>query len=559
MAEVVAYEDSPLGQYLQEIDAAETLVVDDKANGLPKTESDSGYQDVSVFRRLILWTRSTSQTNHLLTELWQETIAILASSGHMAERYTPMKTYWSAGNSHKYLGTDNPAKSVVKQTLPLGIASAFVLWTSRLAKSRLFITRAVPSKLGLAIGTTAVTAILSAHRAWNQFKVRKLANSFIDQLESMVHNCRVLDSTIHSALCFIQEVEFVQRGFRLTQQYKTSVTQRLGYGSLLMAQHLRQTLNTELSQLLQTHLDELPVNSDTNEELAGIANEAKNAMKVYSDEDLTLEVLRSKFALLFALRRAWFEFMVDSISPENIASSPQPSVSAVVPMLMKLIRQLDEAATKSTESIKQAREGQHTANRWAMLANPDDAASIPSQPLARSLENMTQVLDTIKAKLVVCQECIHNATHMEDTDNVARLFTSLKADIDMLGVHYQQSVNVLLNVDSEENVDLDSDAKVYEDVPDMVSENTHIFTYTPTTANDLDAPAMTFESEANTEQSGAHQRERPALSRMERIRIQRQNRVDEEAARQRKHDVFSMLDELKSAIDTRANESQKDA
>ncbi|KAJ2852161.1 hypothetical protein IWW36_000541 [Coemansia brasiliensis] len=131
----------------------------------------------------------------------------------------------------------------------------------------------------------------------------------------------------------------------------------------------------------------------------------------------------------------------------------------------------------------------------------------------------------------------------------------------MLGIHYQQSVNVLLGVGSEEHEDLGANAEAYaiEDGSDTLPENTQIFTYTPINTTDLDAPAMIFESEVNTEQSGPHsQRERPVLSRMERIRIQRQNRADEEAARQRKNDVFSMLDELKSAIDTRANESRRD-
>ncbi|KAJ2498841.1 hypothetical protein GGH96_003988 [Coemansia sp. RSA 1972] len=178
---------------------------------------------------------------------------------------------------------------------------------------------------------------------------------------------------------------------------------------------------------------------------------------------------------------------------------------------------------------------------------------------------MSTVLATIQAKMTVCQECINVAGDTDAASNpdgedtskeAAVLFASLKLDIDMLSAHYQDSV-AMLHGDADDGysgsiLGAVAEISAYEDESDTFLDGVNIYGYTPLGNNDLDAPYMLYEADAETSQTS--KRPQATLDRVDRIRMQKQKRADEETAKQKKNDVFSMINELKVAIDGRSRD-----
>ncbi|KAJ2190217.1 hypothetical protein EV181_001157 [Coemansia sp. RSA 532] len=144
----------------------------------------------------------------------------------------------------------------------------------------------------------------------------------------------------------------------------------------------------------------------------------------------------------------------------------------------------------------------------------------------------------------VCQECINVVDSIDaasepngkDTSKeAAALFASLKLDIDVLSAHYQDCVAMLHDDNTGCSGSVSgavAEISAYEDEPDTPLDGVNIYGYTPLGSSDLDAPYMLYEADAETSQTS----KRP------------------ETAKQKKNDVFSMINELKVAIDSRSKD-----
>ncbi|KAJ2406718.1 hypothetical protein GGF41_006911, partial [Coemansia sp. RSA 2531] len=100
MAEVIAYEDSPLAQYLRDIDASETFVAEDKPETTDSAADKSLKGSLSDDFNLCKWLSrqaarsSDAQDSHkivstIVKEMHARFVSALADSGLVAERYTP--------------------------------------------------------------------------------------------------------------------------------------------------------------------------------------------------------------------------------------------------------------------------------------------------------------------------------------------------------------------------------------------------------------------------------------------------------------------------------------
>ncbi|KAJ1896084.1 hypothetical protein LPJ81_004818 [Coemansia sp. IMI 209127] len=127
---------------------------------------------------------------------------------------------------------------------------------------------------------------------------------------------------------------------------------------------------------------------------------------------------------------------------------------------------------------------------------------------------MANAVDTIGAKLVVCKGTIglsdegyiSASPDAVQFDEVARVFASLKADIDTLAGFYQEAMtNLTLDSDGPDST---SAARLYEgqdyaqhtagdDNTDMsaLSEGARVFVCTPFGASDMDAGDLVFEAD----------------------------------------------------------------
>ncbi|KAJ2823682.1 hypothetical protein IWW50_003671, partial [Coemansia erecta] len=353
---------------------------------------------------------------------------------------------------------------------------------------------------------------------------------YMQAFVGVVRDCRALDSSLNGALRFVQEIDFVARGFRLPHQTMPRFARTSVRGSILVARNMRQAIDSALSQMLQNMVDITPrkVASDISEMDTRLGECEEEA----GGDALALESLRAKFATFFAMRRMWFERLVERLEPLAAAGISRNQILATLDSTAADIRRVSAATLRGLEIIKQARESQNTSSRWASLAHASIDNETNNQPLRRRLAGISEVLATIQAKLVVCQACIDDGDNddgggvaRESTplnadsadwrtaEEAARLFASLKSDIDALNIHYQDSVAMLYSegnygdIGSGLGTAAGAEMATYEDDDLNTSlDGVHIFGYTPLGTNDLDAPEMSFEADPETSQTAGGRR-----------------------------------------------------
>ncbi|KAJ2845621.1 hypothetical protein J3B02_004633, partial [Coemansia erecta] len=91
MSELIVYEDSPLAQYLEEIDAAEGIIVEETTSQSAISNMSMVWSQQSKLKSFIirLFTNNYSSYKLIALSLLETLINILGNSGLLADRYTP--------------------------------------------------------------------------------------------------------------------------------------------------------------------------------------------------------------------------------------------------------------------------------------------------------------------------------------------------------------------------------------------------------------------------------------------------------------------------------------
>ncbi|KAJ2859974.1 hypothetical protein GGI22_002844, partial [Coemansia erecta] len=545
MAELVTYEDSPLAQYLQEIDAAEDTITEKypyearRKSGITElakacdAETDIPWNAKINIAKLLTWILGPSEKaslSRIAATVWEFVANTLALSGHLAERYTPKpaRRYENLAN----LGCWR--KSQTMRTL-IGVSVGGLVFSCILGHP---LAANRPITGALVVGTAAFTIL---HRAKKHCKIEqctRTAEIFIDNMDKLSARSRTLDITIQKAMRFIQEVVFVSKGFRVPQYAGAgAITSRPGRGTLWAAGHLQQTVVDALVLCIQALFDTLdaliasteqraagdlvqPCDSAT---MSGLKSEFALLNGGNADGINPMEQLHSLFELHFAARKLWLEAILSIL--EHVCAAECTDRNTFLSVLKKTsadIEQILAAVIGSADAITKTREAQFTAKSWEALSDNrkrSDAPDTSNQPVVRCLSNMANAVDTIGAKLVVCKGTIGLADegHISASpdampfDEVARVFASLKADIDTLAGLYQEAMT---------NLALDSDrlgstsaARLYEgkdyaqytaddDNTDRsaLSEDARVFVCTPFGASDMNAADLVFEADPSDDQ-----------------------------------------------------------
>ncbi|KAJ2081571.1 hypothetical protein H4R24_002247 [Coemansia sp. RSA 988] len=609
MAELVAFEDSPLGQYLQECGSSEALVVDDKSalssalyeidvtnmndnqTGISKTWTNWLTQYIGAFPRLVFDEPSSCGDNTTIASLTcSKLVELLTDSGHMVDKYTPKKMHILSNSPDNITlaTTTNKARAIrdtAMRIVPASVIGGVLLGRQRYPNNY----TSIPSKIAsiVAAGMFAIMSAVAAHslaRNISAARALRRANAYITDFYTMLFYSRMLDNSLHRELCFVQEMDLISRGFRLPLRNPSiQLSQhRPSRGTLFVAQHLRQKIGLVLVQSIRTLTDIVQdmniadncINSDLYNELHDSSTECLALIESsqYSDCLLSLEYLRQAFAAQFTLRRLWLECVLYCFRIAADSANSQSQLLGLFQSTTKPIQRLRTTATGGLDELKSVREAQYAAPRWKEFAEPPVDGNQNAQPLIRSLANMSDVLTTLQAKVLICQECVYAAddiavqapntsteSHLyneRSPEDIARLFASLKSEIDMLGTHYQEATTRLLCSENPKDnilgidfatIGADSRIDALELNSDDVPSDARVFGYTSLAADGLDVPEMTFEADVEASQH-VSRREQPALDRNERIRIQRQRRVDDEAINERKKEAAMTMLELKSTI-----------
>ncbi|KAJ2212763.1 hypothetical protein EV179_004416 [Coemansia sp. RSA 487] len=297
-----------------------------------------------------------------------------------------------------------------------------------------------------------------------------------------------------------------------------------------------------------------------------------------SDECNQIEQLQRLFELHFATRRIWLESILATMEPVCKAESVDRDIFlSILSETSTDIERMLAVIIGSIDEITSAREAQFTAKRWEALSESkdgSDALTTSSQPVVRCLTSMNSTIDTISAKLVVCRDTIElpgeegtsGAQEVVPFNEVARVFASLKTDIDVLAGLYQEAMTSLtLDIDgpgSTEAVTLDQgkDHAQYtatDGIIDMstIPDGAQVFGCTPFGTDDMDTSDLVFEADPSDEPLDRRQ-QRPAADRAERIGLQKQKREKEAQERRKAGEVHSMMNELRTAIGTRGKQKE---
>ncbi|KAJ2785052.1 hypothetical protein H4R18_000760 [Coemansia javaensis] len=588
MAELVAFEDSPLGQYLHEVGAGEALVADcspaeqhEDAEGGRATWTAWLLQCSGRAVRVAFGTSRAALDAAAAPEVWAAVARILADSGHMADRYTPARTHGSSGSTSS-ASAILPARATAELHRALAAAAVPLAAGGALRMSRATTPGAWMLMAG---GAVAVAGVLQRIRA--AAAVRD-ADAVVGEFRAMARSCRALDVSAHRALRFVHEVDLVARGLRLPAQgaAPTAVGWRPGRGTLLLTQRVRAAVGSALAQsagALAGAAEDLAhvasghrAPAQQGGAVAELLDAAADAQRSLAEGAASLEALRGAFDAHFALRRQWLERMLDLLE-----CSAYPCVGRTHALARDAARRVRAAADAGVAEIAAARAAQHTAARWESLAatganhhHHHQGGGGGDQPLRRALGRLSDTLNAIQAKVVVCRACIGDPDGADSlcgstssgpgsVEMTAQVFASLKADIDMLNAHYQESVTLLLCADgdrggpeaagsSDGGLEAGSvGAELHAD-DDGVPDGVRVFECAPFGAGSLDAPEQAFEAEAEPIGRRGARSAAAAPDRSERIRIQRDRRAEEAAARERRSDIGSMMSELRSAIGSRA-------
>ncbi|KAJ1729825.1 hypothetical protein LPJ61_003336 [Coemansia biformis] len=234
------------------------------------------------------------------------------------------------------------------------------------------------------------------------------------------------------------------------------------------------------------------------------------------------------FNVMFGLRRQWLECVRELLVHLTLSEVSEAQIRRDFQLTGNGIESVCAAAVGGLAELKRAQEAQYTAKHWVSLSAAERGGDHDSMPLRQSLGDMADVLGTIQAKVLVCrgyidagiddhelaERWLHDASSEDRSpEQLARLFASLKSDIDMLNAHYQESVTRLLCADSGPNASCGSDGMgagaagspevALETGVGAAVDGARVFEYTLFSADGLDAPGLAFEADAASSQQGA--------------------------------------------------------
>ncbi|KAJ2371022.1 hypothetical protein GGI05_007900, partial [Coemansia sp. RSA 2603] len=253
MSEVIAYEDSPLAEYLREIEATEALVVDElpakqadeSTSETPNQNQVTGYW-ISKLPMYIpnFWNTSRDEYDRLVAATMQQSIEVLTQAGLLFERYTP----------NCKLSTQQHAEAL------RGLAVSRSTWILRVAKhlalslvTAALVFRSSAKEVNPVYASMPVAALCLALISLNSQRkfhsAVEQSRQYIAELGHLAASCRAMDAAVQRAIKSAQEIEFVARGFRLPHSADApSIANRPGQGAIQAAKHTRHTIATTLTQ-----------------------------------------------------------------------------------------------------------------------------------------------------------------------------------------------------------------------------------------------------------------------------------------------------------------------
>ncbi|ORY95755.1 Mysoin-binding motif of peroxisomes-domain-containing protein [Syncephalastrum racemosum] len=619
MAEFVVYEDTPLADYLNSIDSAESTVklapppgakhrkkasTSSFKSWVPRWPSDSIYHywrssmlhdTFSTSLPLAEETAFEEKFKYLIvtSPLLNETLMVQPGGRNKKQQKHAaphMTTDYSTPTSNKrFYGAVGVGTMGTLSALfaALGAETLLVQQQQKPASqtSNASSTPLVTSVIPLTVLLTSSVSVFFVYRHVRRSGIRQLYHTALSRLQSLMENSETLDSKVHRALITIQEIELVSRGYRLSMPLSpVSRIEQTSKARRCIA--LRSRLSSILRRafiIYEEAIIDLVGHVDKNgvSRLYDMYNvrSVASLSAVEHDDETSLEFLRALAQLMHTKRReCMMQFLALNIVSEghdSVRRDYESSWRAVTTVLANLetetisfVNQILDAL--DTELYKPAPD----------LGPASDASASPAadgrlRQFVHRLASLDQQIRTVEAKLYICNEDVRQLVTEDSHELRERLrkeYTSIEQDFSQLVVEWEAGRDALSTVldppelgPSPSSSTSTPTTPPHKDFPSpLASPNTIADDRKVYDAEDdhalmdlpLPARASVFEAVSDVIEKNANGRSKK--SRAERIAEMKAKREEEVRTRANQMDPQHMVFELKNVLDRRATELHLD-
>ncbi|KAL5114729.1 hypothetical protein ACEQ8H_007398 [Pleosporales sp. CAS-2024a] len=418
----------------------------------------------------------------------------------------------------------------------------------------------------------AVATALSGYtrRQWLQF----LRQEAVEGASALVTNLQAFDASTSSALAFVQEVELVSRGYRLSSPLPpiSRIEER---GQSRRCHRLRRSLRATFADIIPVLVEQCGIIKHLIQEddlekyldVYDIGNpDLQEAVRGYSDAEFddreTLKALRTLQYRLCTLRRV---YLCSLLALEADGGKPDfARWSTVVESMRFLARPAGQWSEKLNSVL--AEEEQFVMPSSLHITPTPGKEKLRNS--VRKLSGLSQGIRGLQAKMQVLREETNQS--LEDTEDVHELGRHLMTQYESIGVDIKSLVQaweagktaLALNIDRQERRISQASNGLRSPVPSL-SGLTAVDEGSPSDAlralnGDLLSPQQSAppsdqgsNSDDEVFEAIAIPKTRATMSRQERMHKLHEDRVRQASAREQRDANTSMLRELESVINLR--------
>ncbi|KAI8071716.1 Mysoin-binding motif of peroxisomes-domain-containing protein [Gongronella butleri] len=467
MAEFVVYEDTPIADYLQDIDSGESIVkpVPLQLGIHPSPMGNKDRITVRFYDHIYrVWRRSLVRDTFSISlpaseeAAFEEKFKYLIVTSPLLNENTlsaHTKSSTSAGTSSSSSSSAlQPLQYTRSQTLSTRIGTFAVLsgllialGLERLLPIKATVTPTThdtptaPSSALIAAPTITLSlassiSLFFIFRHLRRSSLRRLFNHALSQLQDLLETCQQLDSKIHRALLTIQEIELVARGYRLSAPLspisrieQSSKSRRCARLRAHVAALLRRAfiLYEEAIIDMTAHVHK-PTLSRLFEmyNIHSIASLSSASLDLHDDDDtasyITLDYLKSLAHLMYAKRReCLLQFLALNVMAD-IRDTPVKRSTAVWKTITATLSSLGKDSHAFLDGLVAAMNDEFHVPATDIGAQAS-GSDPPTRQFVHRLAILEQQLRTMGARIYLCNdECRRRVVHepssgsADDTD-----------------------------------------------------------------------------------------------------------------------------------------------
>ncbi|KAI9270099.1 Mysoin-binding motif of peroxisomes-domain-containing protein [Helicostylum pulchrum] len=541
MTEFIVYEDSPLAEYLQSIDKAETT--DAFSVSLPRSE-ETAFEE--KFKYLIV-------TSPLLNE----TLSI-HHNRHQQQQQPTFQT------------------SATSTSTKLGLATNLITTLAVLLGAERYMMQPKIPVITLFFSTSASIFFIYRHR--RRSFIRQLYQIALTRMGAFTNHCDTFDTKVHRCLITIQEIELVSRGYRLSTPL--SPISRIEQNSksrkcVQLRNRLASVLRRAFIIYEEGIIDLMDVihkkNLNTLYEMYNVHSIASlSAMgDDISDEGYSLEQLKKLAQIMHSKRReCMVHFLALGVMTED-HDSVHYNYSEGWGIINQVLGKLVDETEKFTLDIVEALDAEFYKPMHGFDKN-NDTSKIEDARLKKfvhRLSSLEQQLRTMEAKIYLCSEDVRQLNSAESStevkDKLLNEYMSVQKGFENMIQEWELGKTVLesfLEPSSSSTTITEQQEKLVEQQDQHEhqdeTEGKGMILDSEDVADILNLPlaskASVFEAIAGVVEKNG--REKSKMTRKERIEEMRMKRTKQSEDKLNRMDSQTMVHELKNVLFKRVND-----